>query len=302
MRQQPLSEKILHHSCQGRVGVELIRKYIELDNGTISYLEGGNTETSPFPLIFLHGFYLSSQAYYNSLVSLARKYRVLAPDLPGFGFTKYKLPKSPSYADYTVMLREFLHSVGISREVSLLGHSMGGGISIHFSATNPKLIHRLVLIDSAGLPFKLNTRLILQKFWEFSIIQGINTNFSPEYRNMVQAAISNFQRFELRTQLNILKFSLFEDLSQLATEINSPTKVVWGRRDLSIPYRYGIKLSRMIPYSTITILNALYHDWCALYPNKLFDAVNDDEAVLYHVKESPLTYKDNLVLMSNING
>jgi pimeloyl-ACP methyl ester carboxylesterase len=249
--------------------MELVRKYIDLNNGTVSYLEGGASLGPRGPLLFLHGFYLSAQAYHNSLLKLATQYRVIAPDLPGFGLTEYKVQKSPTYSDYTDMVIEFLAALGVSQKVELVGHSMGGGISIHFSATNPSLVDNLVLIDSGGLPLNITSGMIFRKFWEFFIIQGINTNFSVEYRDMIRSAFSNFFRFEFGTSYEILKMSLFEDLSQLISEINTPTLIVWGRNDLSIPLSYGIRLSQMISSSKLSVFDSFYHDWSALYPDKL---------------------------------
>jgi len=70
--------------------MKLTKKSIKLKNGTISYLEGGNKNTSNHPTIFIHGFLTSGKAYRSSLESLANKHWVIAPDLPGFGNTIFK--------------------------------------------------------------------------------------------------------------------------------------------------------------------------------------------------------------------
>lgn len=255
--------------------MKLVRKNIALDKGSISYLEGGTPSESLHSLLFLHGFYLSSQAYYRSLLRLTDQYHVIAPDLPGFGLTDYALPRSPKYRDFTNALLDFLAAIGVSDKVSLAGHSMGGGISIHFAATNPSRVHHLDLIDSAGLPLDFSIGSIGRKIKEFFLIQGFSTRFSVEYREMVRAAFMNARRLDPGTSLSILRMSLSEDLEPMASEIDVPTLISWGQKDLSIPLSHGRRLSKIIKSSQLLVFDALYHDWCALYPDKLYAALTD---------------------------
>jgi abhydrolase domain-containing protein 6 len=245
-------------------------KRVDINDGSIAYLEGGNSIDSQSPIVFLHGYQLSSKAYVKSLSKLSNKYWIIAPDLPGFGRTRYGTSNISTYKDYTQILLEFFKAINLSSKVNLIGHSMGGGISIHLSATTPHLVESLVLIDSAGLPLNISLRTFFRKVAEFFIIQGLNTRFSSKYRRMVWITIFNFVRHGLAGPLRLLSIPVYEDLTPLIQTLVTPTCIIWGEKDLSIPLSHGIKLSRMISNSKIIVLDNLYHDWCVLYPEKLF--------------------------------
>ncbi|KAF7588873.1 hypothetical protein BBP40_005058 [Aspergillus hancockii] len=83
-------------------------------NISVFYREQGK-ESAPV-ILLLHGFPSSSHQYRNLIPVLAAKYRVIAPDLPGFGFTE--VPSSASFeytfANLTSTIPEFLSALGIS--------------------------------------------------------------------------------------------------------------------------------------------------------------------------------------------
>ena len=83
------------------------------------------------------------------MAPLARRYTVVAPDLPGHGAS------APSSGDYSIgalatELRDLLIGLGDER-ATLVGHSLGGGIAMQLAYQFPELAERLVLVSSGGL-------------------------------------------------------------------------------------------------------------------------------------------------------
>lgn len=116
-----------------------------------SYLEAGQG-----PLIVLvHGFTGSKENWLPLMRLLARHYRVVAPDLPGWGESERH-----SDADYGPLaqserLAAFLQALG-AKPVLLVGHSMGGQIVGLMAARHPDRAERIVLMSSAGVKFAEN--------------------------------------------------------------------------------------------------------------------------------------------------
>ncbi len=115
----------------------------------LHYLEAG----SGAPLVLLHGIGASFDDWEFQIPAFAKHFRVIAPDLRGFG-------KSERAGDYSVEqfaadVWALLDQLGIER-ISLVGHSMGGAVALQMAVDQPERIARLVLANT--LPsFRANT-------------------------------------------------------------------------------------------------------------------------------------------------
>ena len=122
-----------------------------LDSGghTLHYLDGGKGEA----LVLLHGIFAEKDHWVDFARPLTPHYRVLAPDLPGFGEST-RLPRTDySYAEQVEYLKEFLDQVGVQR-VHLGGSSMGGTIAVLFAIRYPDRVASVAMI---GAPHGLRT-------------------------------------------------------------------------------------------------------------------------------------------------
>lgn len=118
-----------------------------------NYLEAGSGP----PVVLIHGSGPGVTAYANwrlTIPALAERFRVLAPDMVGFGGTErppgvvYDLK---TWADQVV---GFLDAHGIER-ASLVGNSFGGAIALRVATQHPERVGRLALMGSAGVSFPL---------------------------------------------------------------------------------------------------------------------------------------------------
>ena len=121
----------------------------EVDDHRIQYWDTGVSEKPV--LVLLHGFG-SSKENWSYLVPLLRaKFRVLAPDLPGFGNSSFR-----SGADYRMetqaeRVASWLAQLGVS-QFRIAGSSMGGAISALIAAHHQALVKSLCLMNAAGAP------------------------------------------------------------------------------------------------------------------------------------------------------
>lgn len=122
-------------------------KTVKLSNGeTIAYREQG---TGAQYFVMLHGN-MTSSAHLDVLFErLPMEYRVIAPDLRGFGGSTYK-KEINSLEDFADDVIEFLDRLGVN-EFFLGGWSTGGGIAMEIAAKLPERILGLVLVESVGI-------------------------------------------------------------------------------------------------------------------------------------------------------
>jgi pimeloyl-ACP methyl ester carboxylesterase len=106
--------------------------------------------TGGMPIVFLHGFDSSIFEFRRIMPIIAAEREVLAIDLLGFGFTE-RLSDCPFSAASIRTHLEAFWQTKIQQPIILVGVSMGGAAAIEFTLNNPAAVHKLVLIDSAGL-------------------------------------------------------------------------------------------------------------------------------------------------------
>ncbi len=98
------------------------------------------------PLVFVHGFPLSSAAWQKQIDAFQSTHRVVALDLRGFGGSEAR-PGAVAMAQYASDLRELITQLGLG-PVVLVGHSMGGYIALAFAREFPALLRGLVLVGT----------------------------------------------------------------------------------------------------------------------------------------------------------
>jgi pimeloyl-ACP methyl ester carboxylesterase len=132
-------------SAKGSKPLQLEPRRITLHGRSLNYVEAGSGPV----LLLIHGVAGTLENWRGVIEPLARHYTVVASDLPGHGDSE------PGAGDYSLGglaagLRDLLIVLGHDR-ATLVGHSLGGGISMQFSYQFPEMTERLVLVSSGGL-------------------------------------------------------------------------------------------------------------------------------------------------------
>ena len=107
-------------------------------------------------IVMIHGYTGSKENWYPLARELGGRYRLLIPDLPGWGESERKPGAVYGFPQQAANVDAFIRAVSPAKPVVLLGHSMGGGIAALAAARYPGDIAAVGLFDAAGVRFKDN--------------------------------------------------------------------------------------------------------------------------------------------------
>ena len=118
---------------------------VTLHGHAFSYTDSGSGSV----LMFIHGILGSQKQWAHLVDQLDDNHRLIVPDLFGHGESAKPIGDY-SLGAHAATLRDLLDRLGIA-QVTLVGHSLGGGIAMVFSYLFPERVERLVLVASGGL-------------------------------------------------------------------------------------------------------------------------------------------------------
>jgi pimeloyl-ACP methyl ester carboxylesterase len=108
-------------------------------------------------ILLIHGIGDNSTTWSSVQSTLAQRFTVIAPDLLGHG--KSDKPRADySVAAYANGMRDLLSVLGLER-VTVIGHSLGGGVAMQFAYQFPQLVDRLILVGAGGVTKDVNFAL-----------------------------------------------------------------------------------------------------------------------------------------------
>jgi len=246
-----------------------------LHGDRVAYLDEGVGEV----LLLIHGIGGSSESWREVVPELSRKYRVIAPDLLGHGQTD-KPRGDYSLGAFAVWLRDFLDALGI-RKVTLIGHSLGGGIAMQFAHQHRDYCRRLVLISSGGLGNDVGRLLRMLSLPGAELVLPLIgsrparavgnalqarssqevSRFSETWR--AQASLSNRdnRRAFLRTLRSVVdhRGQSVCALNRLHFNTDLPALIISGGQDRVIPVAHARAAHEALPNSRLHVLPGVWH-------------------------------------------
>jgi pimeloyl-ACP methyl ester carboxylesterase len=253
-------------------------KFVEIHGERIAFRDEGRGEA----LLLIHGMAQSAHTWRDLLPLLARKYRVIAPDLLGHGESS-KPRTDYSLGAFAVSLRDLLDELGVG-SATIVGHSLGGGVAMQFLYQHPDYCRRLILISSGGLGPEVGlvlrllaapgTELIMPIIAPSAVLragnavrswlsaQGLRSPRGAEIWN----AYSSFndrqtrQAF-LRTLRSVVDYrgQSVSALNRLNLRDGLPTLAIWGDKDDIIPVEHAYSALEARPDCRLEVLPGVGH-------------------------------------------
>jgi pimeloyl-ACP methyl ester carboxylesterase len=171
-------------------------------------------------------------------------------DLVGFGRNRrfLGLPALlPPFAEVTSLLARWIETFG--EPVHVIGHSMGGQIAIELAAERPDLVRSLVLVNAAGMPFRLDPR------------PHVRAVEKPPYGGPGIARVLLPDLFRAGpTSVAVAGARVVRaDMRELMHAIRVPALLVWGENDPLVPLVYGEAMQREIAGSRLVVISSAAH-------------------------------------------
>jgi 2-hydroxy-6-oxonona-2,4-dienedioate hydrolase len=224
----------------------------------IHYYEAGQGPV----VILLHGLGSVKEVWMPNFGALAPKYHVYAIDQIGYGHSDKPLLEY-KIATYVDFLQGFMQAQNLSK-ATLVGNSLGGWIVLDFAVQHPGMVDKLVLVDSAGMPWMqaptvdLNAsslagmRALLESL--FYDKKMVTDNF---VRQVFTDHVRNNDAYTIQRTLAGFATPQFEDAKLVS--IHAPTLVVWGRQDELIPVASGEKFRDGIAGAKLVVFEQCGH-------------------------------------------
>ena len=247
----------------------LRRKEVTVGRFAIPYLEGGDPTGTP--LVLVHGFSDNKDSFVDTCRAFERGYRVVLPDLAGFGEASAPLDFNYTLFALSEILGGFFDAVGLHR-AHAVGSSLGGAVLVQLTIDRPELVRSLSLISAAGLrmptpsplqlrldagdnPFVVDSHEGYEQFMSF-VLERQPPIPAPIRRHMAQEFMA---RAELNAKImnDLLEGDL--DLTPRLQEIETDALLVWGDRDRLIDISAGRVYHDRLPRSRMVIFHGIGH-------------------------------------------
>ncbi len=204
-------------------------------------------------VILLHGWGASLNSLRGVFNHLVPRFRVYAVDLPGFG--RSQPPPTPwGSADYAGLVADWAKELDI-QAACWLGHSFGGRIAIILGADYPYLVHKLILVDSAGIKPRRGLKYYL-KVYTAKAARKVLPAKQMEAVYKLMGSSDYRQAGELRATLVKV---VNEDLRERMPKISQPVLLIWGEQDTATPVSDGQIMQKLIPNAQLVVLPQAGH-------------------------------------------
>ncbi len=283
----------------------------------VHYDEAGADSGGPV-VVLIHGIASRAAQWSRVMADLGETCHVIAPDLLGHGESA-KPRGDYSLGAHACGIRDLLAALGHDR-VTLVGHSLGGGVAMQFSYQFPERVERLALIDSGGLGPEVSAWLRAASLPGSELVLPVLTSSYVRKAGGAAGRLLAKARITLPPALVEVLFS-FASLADPATRsafihtarsvldvsgqrvdardrlylaADLPLLVVWGGRDAIIPVAHGVGLATRVPSARLEVFAASGHFPHISEPARLAAVLTDFVASTEAAELAPETLTQRL--------
>ncbi|MGA9749734.1 MAG: alpha/beta fold hydrolase [Nocardioides sp.] len=250
-------------------------------------------------LLLLHGLGCDHTTWAPVIATLARRYTVIAPDLLGHGLSD-KPRADYSVGGYANGMRDLLTVLGIDK-VTVVGHSLGGGVAMQFAYQFPERTERMILVAPGGLGPEVAPAIRAITLPGFHTTMGVVT--LPVVRQLtttwlralaasgvsavrdldeVATIVDSFKDAKARAAIRQVVSAVVDWRGQVVTMADRayltaamPMCVIWGTDDAVIPVRHAGHAAEMAPDCTVEVIANAGHFPHKDHPQRFVKIIND---------------------------
>jgi pimeloyl-ACP methyl ester carboxylesterase len=219
-------------------------------------------------VVFVHGWAASRRMWRQVSAQLSGRYRCWSIDLPGCGDSDRPVDLWYSIPNLTNLVQGFIEGLGLNRP-RLVGHSMGGMISLNVAARYPDLPERVAVINPV-VTGNAHLRRLAHPLGRQGLIEWLGRItprvLAPLLSTGDTLRVQGVQHIRRRTEdffkispgalLSLGRAVISYDLSLHLHRITAPTLVILGDRDFNVPMSEGKLAARQISGARLHIMRA----------------------------------------------
>ena len=244
-------------------------------NIEISYQISGN-ENGP-KMVLIHGLFINSDCWKFQLPFFESKFHILRFDLRGHG-NSTKPKKRFTIRNYVDDMLSLLNHLNWTKELYLVGHSLGGMIALVYGIENPSQVKKMVVADSFCFISQeaitdVLGRVNSSKLEKFAIGMGVRGlhPYNDEIAKFVAKLVTDHMSKKdcLQATAASAGFNICENLKSL----NIPTLILVGKKDITTPVWASEMIHEWLPQSELIIIPDAGHLIILDHPNEFNDLV-----------------------------
>ncbi len=239
-------------------------------NSKVSYTDTGSGNI----ILLLHGFGEDASIWDSQRNFLNKKYRVIIPDLPGSGTSQILIQQNVSIDDYAICINDLVENIlkNSQQKITILGHSMGGYITLAFTKLFPEKLNAFGLIHStafADSEEKKQVRLrgieMMKQYGSYAFLKNTIPNlfsnqFKQKYFEVVEALIENPETFTVAAlEQYYIAMMNRPDTTDVLKNVAVPVLFVMGTEDVAAPLNDVLQQCHLPAQSHIHILENVGH-------------------------------------------
>ncbi len=156
----------------------------------LHYVDWGNDEKPP--LLLVHGGKDHARSWDFVAQALRDDYHVIAPDLRGHGDSAWAHGGHYTITEFVLDLTQLIETLDLA-PVTIVAHSLGGAVSLHYAGIYPEKVAKLVAIEGLGPPPQMLDKLIEVPMWErtaewIASVRGLSSRTPRRYESIDAAA------------------------------------------------------------------------------------------------------------------
>lgn len=240
-------------------------RMIDVGGPVVHYLDDGSGP----PILFLHGFGFSLFTFRRNFPHFARGMRVLAPDLPGCGYSTLPMNYGGSPSDMAKYLKSFLDLCGVEK-AAVCGAGEGGVCAMELALRYPESVSALVLSSPGSLTrhFPVNVRRLMNPVLGDFIINYMGPRHIKDFIKWCyfnEISVDNYitrqvyrpfeNRLMRRVLLKLLKQYDDNYVHEHLGEVRCPTLIVWGRGDPGRPCGIAQMYEKEMPEASAHLIS-----------------------------------------------
>ncbi|MCM3004409.1 alpha/beta fold hydrolase [Priestia koreensis] len=253
-------------------------------NGIDVYYEFHKPDPSKPVIVLIHGFLSSSFSFRRLIPYLEKEFSVLTVDLPPFGKSGKNLSFRYSYQNLADLVISLLESLKVDKAF-LVGHSMGGQITLNIAKRRPDIASKIVLLCSSGYIDRFHYSLIYSSYFPYfylwlkawlaktgvlGSLKNVVYNHALIDEDMVQGYSTPFLDNQIFKALTKMIRDREGDLSStMLQQIMTPSLLIWGEEDRVVPINVGRRMHQDLKDATFVSFKDTGH----LLPEECPDSI-----------------------------